>query len=148
MSGVNRVLLVGRVVRIPEIKQTPSGQKVANFSIATSEKYKDKNTGELVEKSEFHNIVIWGKLCDVVESYVSKGMLLYLEGKLTTRSWEDNNGGGKKYRTEVLVSQLQMLSSKKDQQGQSQGGQQQGYQQQGQAQQSQAPEMPEDDLPF
>ena len=139
MASLNKCMLIGNLGKDPEIKMTPSGQKVATFSIASSEKYTDKS-GQKVEKTEWHNIVAWKKLAEIIESYVKKGSTVYIEGKLTTRSWEDSNGGGKKYRTEVLVSQLQMLSSKRDQQGQSQGGQQQG----------QGQDIPEDseDLPF
>lgn len=103
---VNRVFLIGRVGQTPEIKHLESGSVVANFSMATSETYKDKN-GEKVEDTEWSNIVIWGKLAEVVEKYVKKGDLLYVEGKKKTRSWEKDNV--KHYATDIVVSNLTML---------------------------------------
>ena len=141
MASLNKISIIGRVGKEPEHKQTPSGQNVATFSIAVSEKYKDKQQ-QVQESTEWINIVIWGKLSEVVKNYVKKGSQLYLEGKLKTRSWEDTATGKKVYRSEVVCHSMQLLDSKKD------SDQNQGGQQQGQAQQSQAPEMPEDDLPF
>lgn len=106
---VNKVILIGNVGQEPEIKTLESGQKVATFSLATSEVFKDKN-GEKQTKSEWHNIVIWGNLAGVVESYVKKGNKLYLEGKITNRSWEKD--GEKKYRTEIVCFTMQMLGGK------------------------------------
>jgi single-strand DNA-binding protein len=108
MDGVNKVILIGRLGQDPEIKNV-NGKKVANFSIATTESYKDKN-GQKVENTEWHNIVIWGGLADVVESYVHKGDQLYLEGKLMTRKWEKE--GVTYSRTEVVCNQMQMVGSK------------------------------------
>ena len=108
MDGVNKVILIGRLGQDPEIKNV-NGTKVANFSIATTESYKDKN-GYKVENTEWHNIVIWGGLADVVESYVHKGDQLYLEGKLMTRKWEKE--GVTYSRTEVVCNQMQMLGGK------------------------------------
>ena len=133
MASLNKISIIGRVGKEPEIKMTPSGQKVATFSIAVSEKYKDKQ-GQQQEKTEWINIVIWKRLAEIVESYVKKGSSLYLEGKLVTRSWDDATSGQKRYKTEVVAHSMQMLDTKQSQQGQSQGGQQQGYQQQGQSQ--------------
>lgn len=105
---VNKVILVGTVGKDPEIRNTQNS-KVANFSLATNESYKDKN-GEKKTVTEWHSIVIWGKLADVVEKYVKKGNHLYIEGKLSTRSWDDNNGI-KRYVTEVIVYAMTMLPS-------------------------------------
>lgn len=99
---LNKVDLIGRVGKDPEIKTTNNGNKVANFSLATSEKYKNE------EKTEWHNIVIWGKLADIVERYVTKGQLLYLSGKITTRSYEDKDGN-KKYITDIVCFNMKML---------------------------------------
>lgn len=103
---LNQVSLIGRVGKDPEIKQFDNGNKVANFTLATSEKYKDKD-GNKQEKTEWHSIAIWGKLADVVESYVKKGSLLYLSGKISYRGYESD--GQKKYFTEIIASQMTML---------------------------------------
>jgi single-strand DNA-binding protein len=108
MDGVNKVILIGRLGQDPEIKNV-NGKKVANFSIATTESYKDKN-GQKVENTEWHNIVIWGGIADVVESYVHRGDQLYLEGKLMTRKWEKE--GITYSRTEIVCNQMQMLGGK------------------------------------
>ena len=109
MSGVNKVLLVGRVGKEPEVKHLGSGSTVANFSLATSEKFKNK-LGEMVETTEWHNIVIWGKLAEVVEKWVHKGDLIYIEGKMRTRSWEKD--GITHYATEIPADVMTMLGSK------------------------------------
>jgi single-strand DNA-binding protein len=103
-NSLNEVKLIGNVTADPEIKQTPSGQFVANFSIATSRQWKDKD-GEKQEASDFHNIVIWGKLAEIVQSYVSKGKKLYVSGRLSTRSWEDGDGV-KRYKTEIIADAM------------------------------------------
>jgi len=108
MASVNKVILVGNLGRNPEVKTTPSGTKVANFSIATSEKYTDKS-GNKQDKIEWINIVAWGKLAELAGKYLKKGKPVYLEGKMATTSWEDKNGGGKRYKTDVVISQMQFL---------------------------------------
>lgn len=118
--GVNKVILVGGLGKDPELKFTPSGQAVCNFSLATSESFKDKN-GEKQSKTEWHNIVIWGKLAEIANQYLKKGSQVYLEGKITTRSWDDKDGN-KKYTTEIVVSSFQFLSGTK---GKDEGEQQQ-----------------------
>ena len=105
---VNKVILVGTVGKDPEVRNTQNN-KVATFSLATNESYKDKN-GEKKIVTEWHNVVIWGKLAEIVEKYVKKGNHLYLEGKLSSRSWEDQNGT-KRYITEVIVHSMTMLPS-------------------------------------
>lgn len=117
MSGVNKVILVGRCAT-PEIKTMQNGSKVANISIITTERYTTKS-GEKVETNEWHSCQMWRGLADVCEKYVKKGDMLYIEGKLKTRTWEKN--GEKRYITEVVVDNMTMLGSAK---GQSQGTQQ------------------------
>jgi len=111
MANLNKVMLIGRLGQDPVIKET-SSSSVANFSIATNENWTDKD-GEKQERTEWHNIVAWDKLADLASGYLNKGSNIYCEGKLQTRSWETNNGE-KKYRTEVVISQLQFLDKKED----------------------------------
>lgn len=107
MAGVNKVILVGNVGKDPQVRSFDDGGKLATLSIATSESWKDKQTGEKKEKTEWHNIVFRGGLAGVVESYVKKGTQIYVEGKLTTRSYEKD--GETKYVTEVVAQQMNML---------------------------------------
>lgn len=122
--SVNLAILVGNVGQNPDIKVFDGGTKKATFSLATSEKYKDRN-GELHENTEWHNIVCWRATADVVERFVKKGTQVYIQGKITTRSWEDQTGQ-KRYTTEIEVSNLQLLGGRQDNQGQGQA--QGGYQ--------------------
>jgi single-strand DNA-binding protein len=102
-SSLNKVELIGRLGKDPEVKNLSNGSAVANFSLATSESWKDKRSGEKVEKTEWHNIVVWNeKTIEFVEKYLAKGDLVRIEGKIQTRSWEDNDGN-KKYATEVVI---------------------------------------------
>ena len=110
-KAVNKVILVGNSGKDPEIKYAPSGVAVAKFSLATNEKYKDKN-GEWQDRTEWHNIVAWDRLAEIVGEYVHKGDKLYIEGKLQTSSWEDRNTGDKKYRTEVIARDIVLLGSR------------------------------------
>jgi single-strand DNA-binding protein len=110
MAGsVNKVILIGNLGKDPEVKYLESGVPVANFSIATSESFKDKNTGEKREVTDWHNIVLWRGLATVAEKYLKKGMKVYVEGKLKTRSWQDENQQTR-YTTEVVADQMTMLS--------------------------------------
>ena len=111
MAGVNKVILVGNVGTEPESKQFDWGL-VCNISVATSETWKDKNTGEKQEKTEWHRVVFKNRLAEVVDQWVKKGSKIYIEGKLTTRSWEQN--GEKRYATEIEGREMQMLDSKTD----------------------------------
>ena len=112
MAGsVNRVILVGHHGKDPEIRSTPGGQSVAKFSLATSEKFTDKS-GEKQERTEWHNIVAWGKLGEICGQYLRKGKLVFIEGSLRTDSWDDKESGQKKYRTEVIAQNMQMLGPK------------------------------------
>ena len=113
---VNKVILVGNLGRDPEVRSTPSGQPVANFSIATSRKWKDRD-GNRQEQTEWHNIVCWGRQAEVAGEYLTKGKQIYVEGRLQTRSWEDKQSGEKKYRTEVICENFQMLGSRRDSDG-------------------------------
>ena len=108
MSGVNKAILIGRLGKDPEVRYTPDGAMVTNFNLATDEQWKDKN-GEKVQKTEWMNIVMWGKLAEVAQQYLKKGQLVYLEGKLQTRSWEGKDDGVKHYTTEIVAQTLKML---------------------------------------
>lgn len=110
MSGLNKVMLIGRLGQDPEIKKLSNGQSVANFSVATSEKYKSKD-GQQKEKTEWHRMVLYDKLADLAGQYLAKGSQAYFEGKLQTRSWEDKEGK-KCYATEIVVRNMQFLEKK------------------------------------
>ncbi|MDA9328663.1 single-stranded DNA-binding protein [Flavobacteriales bacterium] len=114
MAGVNKVILVGNLGKDPEVRHLENGTAVANFPIATSESYKDKQ-GNRVDQTEWHNVVVWRKLAEIAESYLKKGSQIYLEGKLRTRSWEDPQGN-KRYTTEVVADTFTMLGRKEDNQ--------------------------------
>jgi len=116
MAAVNKVILIGNIGADPELRRTQGGAAVVNFSIATTEKFKGKD-GVAKEETEWHNIVAWNRAAEIMDQYLKKGSSVYLEGKLRTRSWEDNSV--KKYKTEVLVSNFQFLGSKS---GSSTGG--------------------------
>ena len=122
---INKVILIGNVGQDPEVKYTgdaSNGAKVATLRLATSERYKDRN-GNLQEHTEWHSVVVWRNIADVVEKYVRKGSQIYVEGKLRTRSWDDQNGN-KKYVTEIIADTLQLLGRKPECQ---QGSYQQPY---------------------
>ncbi len=123
--SVNKVILVGRLGKDPELRYTPSGAAVATFSLATTENYKDRD-GNRQEKTEWHNIVVWRQLAEVCGKFLHKGKQVYLEGKIQTRSYDDRDGN-KRYITEIVVDQMQMLGSREDSQGGGQGGQGSGY---------------------
>ncbi len=111
-SGINKVILLGNLGQDPEVRYTAGGVPIANVSIATSNSWKDKNSGELVEQTEWHRIVFFNRLAEIVEQYLKKGSKIYVEGQLRTNSWEDKNTGEKKFRTEVVAREMQMLSSR------------------------------------
>ncbi len=108
--GVNKVILVGNVGNEPECRTMPNGNSVANISVATSETWKDKNTSEQQERTEWHRVVFFNRLAEIVEQYVKKGSKLYIEGRLQTRSWEQD--GIKRYTTEIVANEMQMLDSR------------------------------------
>ncbi len=113
MAGsVNKVILVGRLGKDPELKYTPSGAPVAKFSLATDDSFKDK-TGEKQEHTEWHNIVAWNKLAEICGEYLTKGKLIYIEGTIRSRQWQDQSGN-KRTSYEIIANQMQMLGSKSD----------------------------------
>lgn len=107
MLGVNKVILLGHLGRDPELRYTPGGQAVASFTLATTERFQDRN-GQRQERTEWHNIVAWTKLGELANQYLKKGSSAYIEGKISTRSWDDRDGN-KKYKTEIIASQIQFL---------------------------------------
>lgn len=109
--GVNKVILVGNVGQDPEVKYLPNGNPVANLSLATSDQWTDKQSGQRQERTEWHRLVIFNRLAEVVQQYVTKGSKLYIEGKLQTRKWQDQQGTDR-YTTEIVVNELQMLDGR------------------------------------
>jgi len=117
MAGsVNKVILVGRLGKDPELRSIPSGTSVAKFSLATDDRFTDK-AGEKQERTEWHNVVVWGKLAEICGQYLRKGRLVYVEGSIRTDSWDDKETGVKKYRTEIVANTMQMLEKKGDDEG-------------------------------
>ena len=119
MAGsVNKVIIVGNLGRDPEVRTMQSGDKVANFSVATSERWKDRNSGEMQERTEWHRVVIFGRTAEIAEQYLRKGSKVYIEGQLQTRKWEDNQTGQERYTTEVVIrpyrGEMTMLDSRRD----------------------------------
>ncbi|MBK9293361.1 MAG: single-stranded DNA-binding protein [Oligoflexia bacterium] len=110
MSGVNKVIIVGRLGGDPELRYTPGGQAVARLSVATSENWTDKQ-GQKQERTEWHRVVVWGKLAEICGQHLSKGRQVYVEGRLQTRSWDDKTSGQKKYSTEINAQTVQFLGS-------------------------------------
>ena len=108
---INKVILVGNLGRDPEIRSLPSGQPVANFSVATSRRYKDRD-GQRQEQTEWHNIVCYGKQAEIAGQYLTKGKQIFIEGRITTRSWDDKTSGEKKYKTEIICENFQMLGGR------------------------------------
>jgi len=121
MASVNKVILVGRLGKDPEMRSTPGGTTVAKFSLATDDRYTDKN-GEKQERTEWHNITMFGKLAEICGQYLRKGKLVYVEGSIRTDSWDDKETGQKRYRTEIIGNQMQMLDRKGDDNGGPAGG--------------------------
>jgi len=156
-SGINKVILVGNLGQDPEVKYMPNGDAVVNISIATSESWKDKATGENRDKTEWHRVVMFRRLGEIAGEYLKKGSKVYIEGKLQTRKWQAQDGADR-YTTEVVANDMQMLDSRGQSSNMNQGG---GYQQQAPAQQApaQAPSQSaapaqsggdvfDDDIPF
>ena len=117
---INKVILVGRLGKDPEIRSTPGGQTVAKFTLATDERFTDKS-GEKQERTEWHNIVAWARLAEICGQYLRKGSLVYIEGSIRTDSWEDKESGQKRYRTEIIAREMKMLDRKRDS-GSDEGG--------------------------
>ena len=146
---VNKVILIGNVGADPEVRYLDGGVAVANLRLATTERYRHKN-GENIDQTEWHNIVLWRGLAEIVEKYVRKGMRLYIEGRIRTRSWDDQNGN-KRYTTEIWADNMQMLSYK--QEGDNGGNTPRPYNAPASPATSSQPEPPmtpddNDDLPF
>jgi single-strand DNA-binding protein len=143
-KSVNKVILVGNVGKDPEVKYSPSGTPLAKFSLATNEKYKDRSD-EWQERTEWHNIVAWQRLAEIVGEYVKKGAKLYIEGKLQTSSWEDRESGTKKYRTEIVARDVVLLgphenSSSDDRPSRNGNEHEPAY--------ASSPEITDEDIPF
>ena len=128
MKGVNKVIIVGNLGQDPEVRYTPAGAAITNISLATSESWKDKNTGQTQEKTEWHRVVFFGKLAEIAGEYLHKGSQVYVEGKLQTRKWQDKQGQDK-YTTEIVVDGfngvMQMLGGKSESQSKPQQAKQQ-----------------------
>ena len=142
--GVNKVILVGNLGQKPEIRYTQTNTAVATLSIATSESWKDKDSGEQREKTEWHRVVFFGKLAEIADQYLDKGSQLYVEGKLQTRKWQDKDGNDK-YTTEILGNEMNMLGGR---QSSVDSGAFDQSQPASQAVQSQETQISEDDIPF
>ena len=112
-KSVNKVILVGNVGQDPEVKYTPSGTPVAKLSLATNERFKDRND-EWQERTEWHSIIAWQRLAEIVGEYIKKGSKLYIEGRIQTSSWEDRQSGSKRYRTEVVARDIVLLGSQEN----------------------------------
>src|SRR3954453_1717906 len=122
MAGtVNKVILVGPLGKDPELRSIPSGTSVAKFTLATDERFTDKS-GEKQERTEWHNIVAWGKLGEICGQYLRKGKLVFIEGSIRTDSWDDKESGQKKYRTEIVARDMKMLERRGDDEGGGGGG--------------------------
>lgn len=113
MAGINKVIIVGNLGNDPEIRTMPNGEMIANISVVTSESWTDKNTGEKKTQTEWHRIVIYRKLAEIAAQYLHKGSQVYVEGRLKTRKWQDNNGQDR-YTTEIQGDNLQMLGGRQD----------------------------------
>ena len=124
MASVNKVIIVGNLGRDPEMRTFPSGDQVANVTIATTDRWRDKNTGENKESTEWHRVVFNGRLAEIVGQYLRKGSQVYVEGSLRTRKWTDQATGQERYATEIRADSMQMLGSR---QGMGGGQQNQGY---------------------
>ena len=142
--GVNKVILVGNLGQKPEMRYTQTNTAVATLSIATSESWKDKDSGEQREKTEWHRVVFFGKLAEIAEQYLDKGSQLYVEGKLQTRKWQDKEGNDR-YTTEILGNEMNMLGGW---QSSADGGAYDQSQPASQSAPSQASEISEEDIPF
>jgi single-strand DNA-binding protein len=155
-KSVNKVILLGNVGKDPEIRSTGGGTMVANFGLATTERQKDPQ-GNWQDKTEWHNIVAYGRVAEIIRDYVKKGHKLFIEGRLTTRNWDDKETGKKVYRTEIIVNDLSLLSARDDA-GSGAGGYSRGSsgstasfdqrQSGGQDDYAQSAEISDDDIPF
>lgn len=150
-KSVNKVILLGNVGKDPEIRATPGGTMVATFSLATTDRTKDQS-GNWTDRTEWHNLVAFQRTAEIIRDYVKKGSKLYVEGKIQTRSWEDKNSGEKKYRTEIIVNDLSLLSGRGEgESGSYNRGSSTSYDQRSSAPADdlvQSTEITDDDIPF
>ncbi|HEY2119250.1 MAG TPA: single-stranded DNA-binding protein [Candidatus Acidoferrum sp.] len=151
--SVNKVILVGRLGKDPEVRFTSGGQAVANFSMATDSSYKDKS-GERQKRTEWHKIVVWGKQAEIAQKYLKKGSLIFVDGRLQTREWQDKEGQ-KKYTTEIVVNDFRMLGGRSDSMAAGAtagGGHSDDFDQGGHSDEpmggSAGPEISDEDIPF
>jgi len=142
MASLNKVMLIGNLGKDPELRHTPAGTAVATFSIATSERFKSKQTNEWEEKTEWHNIVLWSKLAETAGQYLAKGKTVYIEGRLQTRKWQDRDGNTR-YTTEIVGDTMKMLSPK----GEGARGGDSSYESSGGGSYEEPP-FQDDDIPF
>src|SRR3990167_9591856 len=110
--GINKVILIGNLGKDPEVRYTPSGLAIANLTLATSDSWKDKQSGENVERTEWHRVVMYQRLAEIAGEYLRKGSKAYIEGRLQTRKWQDKNTGLDRYTTEIIADNMQMLDRK------------------------------------
>ena len=141
----NKVMLVGNLGRDPEMRALPSGQQVANFALATSRRYKDRD-GNRKDATEWHNIVVFGKQAEIAGQYLTKGRMVFVEGRIQTRSWDDKESGKKQYKTEIICENFQMLGSKGD--GSGGGSRDAGGSAPAGGADDPGHEFPDDDIPF
>jgi single-strand DNA-binding protein len=153
-KSVNKVILLGNVGKDPEIRSTPGGTMVANFTLATSDRQKDAQ-GNWQDRTEWHNLVAFGRTAEIIRDYVKKGTKLFVEGKIQTRSWDDKESGQKRYRTEIIVNDLSLLSGREEGAGgygrSGASGSSSGYDQRtpsGTEDFAQAAEISDEDIPF
>ncbi len=149
--GVNKVILIGNLGKDPEVRYMPSGGAVANVTIATSESWKDKTTGEQQERTEWHNVVFYNRLAEIVGEYLKKGSQVYVEGSIRTRKWQDKETGKDRYTTEIIANEMHMLGSRA---GGGEAGMGGGRAKKPEGESASAPSKPEpeaafdDDIPF
>jgi len=144
--GVNKVILVGHLGKDPEVRYTPSGAAVANASLATAESWKDKTTGEQKEKTEWHRLIFFARLAEIVGEYLKKGSQVYIEGRLQTRKWQDKSGQDR-YTTEIVVNDMQMLGGRREPEVKGAHNQQSAKPPAGEPQQM-SDDFDADDIPF
>lgn len=148
MASVNKVIIVGNLGRDPEVRYSPDGAAICNVSIATTDQWKDKSTGERKENTEWHRVVFYNRLAEIAGEYLKKGRPVYVEGRLKTRKWQDKDTGADRYSTDIVADQMQMLGGREDD-----GGQQDQPRQQPQRQAATQPSSGglsdmTDDIPF
>lgn len=151
MASVNKVILVGNLGREPEVRYSPDGSAICNISIATTSSWKDKNSGEKREETEWHRVTFYGKLAEIAGEYLKKGRSVYVEGRIKTRKYQDKETGQDRYSTDIIADQMQMLGGREDSGAQTANHAPQQRQQSARAPQSQSAESladMDDDIPF